>query len=218
MISNSKVTQPFCNRCERRSVGIFQFWATEAPVQGPNDGKPLCVQGPEGFLVAHGSEDSLHDQLAGSASAGHHPPGSLLVPGSLDVGRVPSRRQEVGADRRWLHARRAAVQHVPDGSMGLHDGRRYDKYFDSLSVYQIYLDKRELIIYIRDRKFEQKYWDTRKKFQQKYWDTHRHLRRIHRDVDRKLGQNLLRCPKEMMSIWHPCKSIETPPGSSTGKS
>lgn len=82
------------------------------------------LQGAEGVPVPHGAEDPLHDQLASAAAAGHHPAHRLLVPGGLDFRRLPEPGPEVGSDRRGLHARRAAVQHVPAGPLGLHDGRR----------------------------------------------------------------------------------------------
>ena len=81
-------------------------------------------QGTEGVPLQDSPKDPLHDQLAGAASAGHHPAHRLLVPGGLDVRGLPEPGQEVGAHRRGLHARRAAVQHVPAGSLGLHDGCR----------------------------------------------------------------------------------------------
>lgn len=81
-------------------------------------------QGAEGVPVPYSSENPLYDKLASVASAGHHPAHRLLVPGGLDICRLSEPGQEVGSDRRGLHSRRAAVQHVPAGSLGLHDGCR----------------------------------------------------------------------------------------------
>lgn len=81
-------------------------------------------QGSEGVLVPYSTEDSLYDQLAGVASAGHHPAHRVLVPGGLDICRLSAPRQEAGTYRGGLHPGQAAVQHVPLGSLGLHDGCR----------------------------------------------------------------------------------------------
>ena len=85
----------------------------------------LRPQGPEGVPVAHGAARPVHDQLAGAASAGHHHAGGLLVPGGLDLRRVPAPGPPGGPHPRGLHPRPAAVQHVSDGPLGLHDGRRW---------------------------------------------------------------------------------------------
>lgn len=45
-----------------------------------------------------------------------------MVPGGLDLRRVPEPRAESGPDCCRPHPRGAAVQHVSAGSMGLHDG------------------------------------------------------------------------------------------------
>lgn len=45
-----------------------------------------------------------------------------MVPGGLDLRRVPEPRAESGPDHRRPHPRGAAVQHVSAGPMGLHDG------------------------------------------------------------------------------------------------
>lgn len=81
-------------------------------------------QGAEGVPVPHGPEDALHDQLAGPAAAGGDSAGGALVPGGLDLRRVPEPRAESGPDRSRTHPRGAAVQHVSAGPMGLHDGCR----------------------------------------------------------------------------------------------
>lgn len=99
-----------------RTVYFFQRCRTDFVFSLP--------QGAEGVPVQDSPEDPLHDQLEGAASAGHHPAHRLLVPGGVDICRLSEPRQEVGSHRRGLHARRAAVQHVPAGSLGLHDGRR----------------------------------------------------------------------------------------------
>lgn len=48
-----------------------------------------------------------------------------MVPGGLDLRCVPEPRAESGPDRGRTHPRGAAVQHVPAGPMGLHDGCGY---------------------------------------------------------------------------------------------
>lgn len=82
---------------------------------------PCLSQGVEGVPIPHGPEDALHDQLAGSAAAGGDSAGGAVVPGGLDVRRVPDPRAESGPDLHRPHPRGAAVQHVSAGPMGLHD-------------------------------------------------------------------------------------------------
>lgn len=49
----------------------------------------VSLQSPEGVPVSHGSADPIHDQLEGSVPLVHHTPDCALVPGGVDVGRVP---------------------------------------------------------------------------------------------------------------------------------
>lgn len=81
------------------------------------------AQGAEGVPVPHGAEEPVHDQLEGAQAAAGHPAGGPVVPGGVDVGRVPEPRAEPGPDRSRTHSGGAAVQHVSAGQMGLHDGR-----------------------------------------------------------------------------------------------
>lgn len=79
-------------------------------------------QGVKGVPVPHRPADALHDQLAGPAAAAGDSPGGAVVPGGVDLRRVPEPRAESGPDHSRTHPRWAAVQHVPAGPMGLHDG------------------------------------------------------------------------------------------------
>lgn len=85
---------------------------------------PCSTQGVKSVPVPHGPEDTLHDQLAGPAAAASHSAGGAVVPGGLDVLRVPESGAESGSHRCGSHSRGAAVQHVSAGPMGLHDGSR----------------------------------------------------------------------------------------------
>lgn len=82
------------------------------------------AQGAEGVPVPHRTEEPVHDQLEGSEAAAGHLAGRLVVLGGVDVGCVPEPRAEPCPDHSRTHSGRAAVQHVSDGQMGLHDGRR----------------------------------------------------------------------------------------------
>lgn len=79
-------------------------------------------QGAKGVPVPHRPEDALHDQLAGAAATAGHSAGGAVVPGGLDRRRVPEPRAESGPDCSGTHPRKAAVQHVSAGPLGLHDG------------------------------------------------------------------------------------------------
>lgn len=82
----------------------------------------VFLQGSEGVPVSHGSADPVHDQLEGSVPLVHHSPDCAVVPGGLDFGRVPECGLALGTDHRGLHFGGFAVQHVPAGPLGLHDG------------------------------------------------------------------------------------------------
>ena len=56
-------------------------------------------QGVKGVPVPHSPEDTVHDQLARRAAAGGDSPGGAVVPGGLDLSRVPEPRAESGPDR-----------------------------------------------------------------------------------------------------------------------
>lgn len=80
------------------------------------------VQGAEGVPVAYGPADPLHDQLPCTASAGCHIARGALVPGGLDLGRVPEPRDPSRPGGRRRDSRGSAVQHVQARPLGLHDG------------------------------------------------------------------------------------------------
>ncbi|KAL0200137.1 hypothetical protein M9458_003324, partial [Cirrhinus mrigala] len=72
--------------------------------------------------VPHRPADPLHDQLEGFASACCDFAGGRVVPSCLDLSRMPEPRHPSCPHQYQCHTRGPAVQHVPAGQLGLHDG------------------------------------------------------------------------------------------------